>query len=80
MKVKYKNGCKTPTTIAEELRKVGKLMSISMNGNRKSELFECHGECFEVISIDENVVQVIRKDIEAVKVILACNEVKFGGF
>lgn len=80
MKEIYKNGCKTPAVIASELRKHGKLMSIKLAGDRKTELFEFCGECFEVLSINNMTVQVTRKDVQVVKTILACNELKFGGF
>lgn len=87
MKEIYKNGCKTPAVIARELRQCGKLMYIKLAGDNKTEIFEFDGECFEVLSFKDNVIQVTRKDIETIRFLLAynkyvldSNELKFGGF
>lgn len=80
MKTKFTNGCRTPAVIADELRKYGRLMSIAVNGPRKYELYNFQGEAFEVISLNDEVVQVRRKDVEAVKVIMACKDIQFGVF
>ena len=83
MKDMRKNGYITPERQAGFLAHHGHLEGtiFSKDNNRNFEqLFTFRGQGFRVIYVGGQVAQIIKMSEDAVKTMVACSKLKFGGF